>query len=202
MNTCFYEDKYLKVVLKNIGDDSENMGGKPCGRLDKPVGGLMLLAKDGKIQEKASSSLSKTYYAVVAGIIEEKEGTLEDYLLHDKRKNKVFPVKSLRKGVKEAKLYYEVIGEDLKENLSLVRVNLDTGRTHQIRVQFASRKHPLAGDGKYGSRIKCNIGLFAGKIKFAHPVTGEQMEFKVCPEMAEPWSYFEEILKQDLSQQQ
>lgn len=197
-NDILWEDKKLKVYLKKPGEDSEKLDGKPCGRLDKPVGGLMLLAKDGSLQEKMADSLSKVYYAVISGILIEKEGILEDYLLHDKRKNKVFPVKSLRKGVKEARLSYKVISENEKENLSLVRVVLDTGRTHQIRVQFASRKHPLFGDGKYGSRLKGDIGLFAGQIKFAHPVTGEQMNFKVLPEEKEPWSYFTEPLKQDV----
>ncbi len=193
-----WEDKLLKVYLKKPGEDSEKLDGKPCGRLDKPVGGLMLLAKDGKFQSKMEGSVHKTYYAIVSGILEEKEGTLKDYLLHDRRSNKVFVVKSERKGVKEAILDYEVIAENIEENLSLIRVNLKTGRTHQIRVQFASRKHPLTGDGKYGSRIKGAIGLFAGQIKFAHPVTGEQMSFKVCPSDEMPWSTFKQELQQEL----
>ena len=196
-NKILWEDKWLKVYLKEPGEDSEKLDGKPCGRLDKPVGGLMLLSKDGKLQEKMADSMSKTYYAIVSGVFDEKQGVMKNFLLHDKRKNKVFPVKSMRKGVKEAELSYEVLAST--EDLSLVKVNLKTGRTHQIRVQFASRKHPLVGDGKYGSRVKGDIGLFAGELKFAHPITGEQMEFKVCPESKEPWGIFMKQLQMELS---
>ena len=91
---------------------------------------------------------------------------MEDLLFHDSRTNRTFPVKRMRKGVKEAKLSYKVLDYNKEKDISYVSVVLDTGRTHQIRTQFASRKHPLAGDGKYGSRIKCNIALVCGELTF------------------------------------
>ena len=102
----------------------------------------------------------KTYRAVIAGGPDEQlppEGILRDYLFKDSRKGRVFPVKRPRKGVREAVLEYRIV--KTAGDMSLAEITLHTGRTHQIRVQFASRKHPLAGDGKYGSRVKGSIAL-------------------------------------------
>ena len=119
----------------------------------------------------------KEYVAVVSGDCPE-EGEMTDFLL--KKDGKVYAVKTQRKGAKPAKLGFRVVSktEYQGKTLSLVRVKLYTGRTHQIRVQFASRGMPVAGDGRYGSRLKCdNISLFSVKIAFIHPSTGEKTVF-------------------------
>ena len=121
---------------------------------------------------------------------------MRDFLFKDSRARKVYPVKTGRKGAKEALLDYTLLAAadagqpDASLPVSLCRVLLHTGRTHQIRVQFASRKHPLLGDGKYGSRVKCPIALQCARIAFFHPATGKRMEF--CAEMPAhyPWSCF------------
>ena len=127
----------------------------PVHRLDQTVGGIMVYAKT--VQEAArltqamgQGQMQKTYLAVLTGCPAEKAGTLEDLLFHDRVKNKTYVVKRMRGGVKQAKLHYEILAR--QDGLSLVRIRLETGRTHQIRVQFASRGLPLLGDGKYGSR--------------------------------------------------
>ena len=119
----------------------------------------------------------KEYVAVVSGDCPE-EGEMTDFLL--KKDGKVYAVKTQRKGAKPAKLGFRVVSktEYQGKTLSLVRIKLYTGRTHQIRVQFASRGMPVAGDGRYGSRLKCdNISLFSVKIAFIHPSTGEKTVF-------------------------
>ena len=172
MINIIYEDNHLLVVEKPINipvqeDDSKDLDflnmlknyikkrdNKPGNvylglvhRLDRPVGGIMVFAKTSKAASRLSEQvrtrqLKKVYYAVVMGKINEK-GTLKDYLLKDTKKN---IVKVDKKG-KEAILNYELI--DYKDNLSLVKINLETGRSHQIRVQFSSRNNPLYGDNKY-----------------------------------------------------
>lgn len=158
----------------------------PVHRLDKEIVGVMVYAKNKKsaafLSEQVSDRrMEKQYLAVIEGTPEEKEGQLEDLLFFDKSKNKSFTVKKERKGVKKALLSYRVISE--KEGLSLVRVTLHTGRTHQIRVQFASRKMPLAGDRRYGSKIDSRIiALWSCYISFIHPGTKERMTFEELPE--------------------
>ncbi|MCM1392940.1 MAG: RluA family pseudouridine synthase [Ruminococcus sp.] len=157
----------------------------PVHRLDKNVSGVMVYAKTNKAaaslsKQIAEHSFVKEYYALVHGELEEKSAVLEDLLFKDSRKNKVFVVNRERKGVKKAKLEYNVdsVSQLDGESVTLVRVRLHTGRTHQIRVQFASRKHPLVGDSRYGAKDgKKDIALRSCRIEFAHPVTGERMEF-------------------------
>lgn len=187
-----YEDEIVIVYDKLPGEDSEMLEGSPVGRLDKPVGGLMLLAKEPRYVERLSESYEKQYLAVVAGGFGDGDisGTMNDLLLHDRRKNKSFPVKRMRSGVRDARLIYEQIADNKDMGISLQTVRPVTGRTHQIRVQFASRKHPLFGDGKYGSRHKGRIGLYACRLSFIHPKTHEVMLFKHRPSDAEPWSFF------------
>ena len=110
---------------------------------------------------------------------------MTDFLFKDSRKGKVFAVKRPRKGVREARLTYRLLWQD-GEN-ALVRVSLDTGRTHQIRVQFSSRGMPLWGDGKYGSRIKGELALFSCALGFPHPRTGKPMAFTAKP-AGQPWN--------------
>ena len=154
----------------------------PVHRLDQAVGGVMVYAKTAKeaaclTQSMGEGGMQKTYLAVLTGCQEETSGTLEDLLFHDRVKNKTYVVRRPRGGVKKAVLSYEILAE--AEGLSLARVRLQTGRTHQIRVQFASRGFPLLGDGKYGSRIKGDIALQSARLRFIHPDTGKVMDFRL-----------------------
>ena len=154
----------------------------PVHRLDQTVGGVMVYAKTAKeaarlTQSMGEGGMQKTYLAVLTGCPEETSGTLEDLLFHDRVKNKTYVVRRPRGGVKKAVLSYEILAE--AEGLSLARVRLQTGRTHQIRVQFASRGFPLLGDGKYGSRIKGDIALQSARLRFIHPDTGKVMDFRL-----------------------
>ena len=214
-----YEDKHLLMVSKPQGMPSQP---DPSGqvsllqylaekypdaglvhRLDTPTGGVMVYAKTQAVTGKLSSLLSnheeyeKVYLAVLSAPPAAPQGILEDYLYHDKRQNKAFVVPpaadgSVRKGAKAAKLSYEVM-ETLPDGMTLVRVKLHTGRTHQIRIQFASRGYPVAGDGKYGSRIKCPyIALWSHRLTFVHPITGKTVTGKSNPSAdTEPWGKFE-----------
>ena len=133
---------------------------------------------------------TKQYRAVLAGAPDEtlpEHGILRDYLFKDSRKGRVFPVKRPRKGVREAVLEYRIVETAPDGSLSLAEITLHTGRTHQIRVQFASRKHPLYGDGKYGSRFKGDIALQSAGLQFVHPETGEKMEFQLEKPLKAPW---------------
>lgn len=197
-----YEDSAVVVCIKPQGvlSQSDKNGGEsmitrlqthtggeiyPVHRLDKETGGVMVYAKTKKAAATLSRDISehrfyKEYLALVHGVPEENSGTLCDLLFHDKAKNKSYVVKRERAGVKKAELYYEVLEtKEIKgEKYSLLRVVLHTGRTHQIRVQFASRKMPLSGDRKYGAKDTAKtLGLLSARLKFTHPETGESLEF-------------------------
>lgn len=167
-------------------------------RLDRVVGGLMVFARNKKSAAELSSlvaehNFTKEYYAVVEGRAE--GGTLRDYLYKDAALGKAFVTDRKRSGVKSAELDYVCLGtvtQDDKE-LSLVKIQLKTGRFHQIRAQFASRKMPLIGDKKYGSRdFKSKTpALFATRLAFE--LFGRKVEEKRLPDLSEyPWSLFEE----------
>lgn len=196
-----YSDKYLAVVIKPVGSISEEGEGSvpslireylgksdayvgTIHRLDKGVGGLMVYSLDPKITGRLTEAINsdgagKEYLALLSGVPEKNEDTLTDLLYHDRAKNKTYVVKRKRGGVKEARLYYRVIDE--KEGKALVAVKLYTGRTHQIRAQFASRGLPLLGDARYGGG-KGEISLYSYKLTFVHPVTKKIMEFeRNCP---------------------
>ena len=192
-----FEDKNLIVAIKERGPLSEehesrpNMvrslkevtGGEiyPVHRLDKDVGGVMVYAKTKSAAASLSAqagdrTMKKTYLAILHGKPQEESGTLEDLLFFDKGKNKSFVVKKERRGVKKALLNYRVISQ--KDGNALIEVELLTGRTHQIRVQFASRKMPLFGDRRYGAKDESRIiALWSKEISFLHPVTKERMTF-------------------------
>ena len=191
-----YTTPDLVVCRKPVGVDSEHglpellareLGGSfyPVHRLDLGVGGLMVFARNKQAAAEmggliARGQLQKEYLALVHGCPEEPEGRMEDLLWKDSRKNKVFVVKRQRAGVRPAALRYRVVkpGEE-----SLVRVFLETGRSHQIRVQFASRGFPLVGDHKYGSRSReTQIHLFSAALEF--PWKGQQLRFEDRPDWA------------------
>lgn len=161
----------------------------PVHRLDKETPGVMVFAKTKEAaayfsKEIGENRFQKQYLAVVKGRLEEKTATLTDLLFRDKQKNKSYPVKRMRKGVKEAVLSYRVLEEITVENrlYSLVKIHLQTGRTHQIRVQFASRKHPLLGDKKYGGDPYSHLCLLAKQLTFVDP-QGETVTFTANQEI-------------------
>lgn len=149
-------------------------------RLDREVSGVMVYAFNSAAASKLSKQIQdgdfkKEYVAIIHGEPSEKEGFLNDILFKDSKKNKSYVVKRERKGAKKAKLYYKTIHSE--DNLSLIFIRLYTGRTHQIRVQFASRKMPLYADKKYGGKDDGKIALFSKKISFKDFNTGEILEF-------------------------
>lgn len=217
MIKIIYEDNHVLVVEKPINipiqkDDSHDMdfitiikkylkekynkrGNVYLGlihRLDRPVGGIMIFAKTSKAASRLSEqmrqkNIQKKYYAVVQGIDLQKDAILKDYLLKNKKKNKVF----VNPYGKEAVLYYEVI--TCKDNLSLIDIQLYTGRSHQIRVQFSSRGYPLYGDQKYNKQSMKGkqIALFSYQISFYHPITREYLTFTLEKPNRYPFSLFQ-----------
>lgn len=195
-----FEDENIVVCIKPRGivSQADSMGKEsmitllsemtkseifPLHRLDKEVGGVMVYAKNKKSAAILSKQITdkifkKEYIALVHGKPVSDKGEMRDLLFKDSRKNKSFVVKRKRKGVKSALLEYETIQNN--DLYSKVLVRLHTGRTHQIRVQFASRKMPLVGDKKYGanddSKILC---LWSYKIKFNHPIINKKLEFSI-----------------------
>ncbi len=207
-----YEDKHLISVVKPYGvlsqgnentkslcdditaylkDKGESGEVYVIHRLDKTTGGVMFFTKTKAMAAKMSALIQngefhKVYYAVVSGKLEHNTGALADLLYHDKAKNKTYVVKKERKGVKVAKLCYVSHGSAKFENKDVTKIEvlLLTGRTHQIRVQFASRKHPLVGDRKYGSDIAYSqIALYSREINFKHPFTNEMIKVTATPEL-------------------
>lgn len=210
MIEILYEDQYIVIAVKPVGlsaqlDDKQSLVTElanqlncsiyPVHRLDKMVSGLIVYAKDSKTAGKLSKQIQsdffdKDYLAVAENYFDETKGRLTDLLYYDRKKNKSFVVKKERNGVKEAILEYEVVQQN--EDKALVRVHLLTGRTHQIRVQMANSGHPLAGDGKYGSKDNhCTVALYSYQLSFKHPVTNRLMYYKKYPEDKYPWNLFD-----------
>lgn len=169
----------------------------PVHRLDQAVGGVMVFAKTAPVAAKlsqaiAGGTLQKEYLAVLGARPKDDSGELFDLLFHDRTKNKTYVVSRQRKGVKEAKLAYRVL--DVQNGLCLVRIRLYTGRTHQIRVQFASRGMPLVGDGKYGSRKNAaSPALWSYALTL--PMGGAIARIRALPEAAGVWAPFEQALR-------
>lgn len=191
-----YHDKDLAVIIKPVGLDSESavpaaitaeLGGEvyTIHRLDLNVGGVMVYARTKQAAAALSRAVQegtmvKEYVALVHGELPEA-GDWTDLLLKDARKNKVFVVDRMRKGVKDARLTFTRM--ETNDNSSLVRIRLYTGRSHQIRVQFASRKHPLLGDHKYGARDNHKEPmLFSCCLTF--PWKGRELRFEHLPDWA------------------
>lgn len=208
MIPILYRDTQIVVCVKPSGvvsqDSGENsvpqMLKKQLGtdyvaavhRLDREVGGVMVYALTSKAAAELSRSvqdrtLEKRYFAVLCGT-PDADGVLEDLLYHDKQRNKTYVVSRERKGVKPARLSYKLLRATASR--SLVDVRLYTGRTHQIRVQFSSRKLPLSGDRKYGGPAG-PMGLWSFRLTFPHPVTGKTMTFTEYPPRTAPWDAFD-----------
>ena len=211
-----YSDEHITVCVKpplslSQQDSKGNMGvdgiltqqlgkdHKVVHRLDFGVGGTMVYAKTDKAAAGLSKSITentfeKEYLTVVYGRPAEESGVYQDLLFKDSTKNKSFVVDRMRKGVKKASLEYilQTSRETEKGVLSLVRVKLHTGRTHQIRLQFASRKTPVYGDGKYGSKTnEKTVALWSYRLSFPHPATKKTMTFFSLPDGTFPWSTFD-----------
>ncbi|MEG2283448.1 MAG: RluA family pseudouridine synthase [Bacilli bacterium] len=213
-----YEDNHIIVVVKaaNIlsqADDTKDIdmltiiknylkekyqkpGNVYLGlvhRLDRPVSGVMVFAKTSKAASRLSEQVrnhefKKKYLAVITGILSNTTGTFTDYLI--KEEDGTTKVTNKNQG-KLAVLNYTVKNVNKEKNLSLVDIDLETGRHHQIRVQFASRGYPLYGDQRYGQQDKLPIALHAYEISFTHPTIKEVMTFKSLPPKVGVWKYFE-----------
>ncbi|NMB02499.1 MAG: RluA family pseudouridine synthase [Firmicutes bacterium] len=215
-----YEDNHLLVVVKppNLLSQGDSTGdpdlltllkeyirneyNKPGNvylglvhRLDRPVGGVMVFAKTSKAASRLSEQIregkfGRGYLAIVEGHPKRISGSLRSFLVKDPQKNLVKAVKPDVKGAQEARLDYKVV--DMNSTHSLVRIQLRTGRSHQIRVQMAEMGHPLLGDQRYGRRTnqRQQIALWAERITFTHPTTKEHLEFVEPPPEIKPWTEF------------
>ena len=180
-----------ELLREALGDPGADI--RTVHRLDRVVSGLMVLARNAKAASELSRQIrdgefEKEYLAVVHGTPEEK-GTLRDLLGRDKARRMTFVAEAPAKGVQEAVLHYQrlIAGE----GLSKVRIQLETGRTHQIRVQFSSRGFPLVGERKYAELgDPCEIALWSYRLAFTHPITGKQVEFIREPLKIFPWTAF------------
>lgn len=161
-------------------------------RLDRVVSGLMVLARSAQAASELSRQIrqdefEKEYQAVIHGRPEQDQGRLEDLLFRDKARKMTLVVEQMAKGVQPAALNYRVLA--VNQQLTKVQIRLETGRTHQIRVQFASRNLPLVGERKYSAlEDPCQIALWSYRLAFCHPVTGQKMEFVKEPPRGYPWT--------------
>ncbi|MCD8321950.1 MAG: RluA family pseudouridine synthase [Oscillospiraceae bacterium] len=210
-----YTDKRIAVCVKPAGvlstDEPGGMPelvrealGQPEGcvktvhRLDRVVGGLMVLARSSRAASELGKQMQdggfqKEYLAVVHGS-PAREGLMEDLLRRDRQERKTYVASEPGKDVRPASLSYRAIAQ--RDGLALVSVRLHTGRTHQIRCQFASRDLPLVGDRKYGrTEDDCGIALWSYRLSFLHPETGEPMSFACTPPSVCPWDEFKTALE-------
>ena len=174
--------RYLKVTYDKPGNVFLGL----VHRLDRPTGGVMVSAKTSKgaarlCQQTKNGGFEKKYFAVLCGVPARRQATLENYLRKSTVNNTVYVCTQTEEGAKFASLEYEV--KETKGGLCLADIKLHTGRTHQIRVQFASINCPLYGDMRYGGEkaVKGKLALWAYSLRFTHPTTGEKMRFEIEP---------------------
>lgn len=191
----------VKNYIKNKYNKPGNVYLGLVHRLDRPVGGVMIFAKTSKAASRLSDGIrnktfKKIYLAVVDGKFEQETGTLEDYLYKDERNNMSKVVKHTKKNSKYARLDYKVLFYDEVKNLSLVKIDLHTGRHHQIRVQLSHFNHSIFGDQKYGTRGQGKqIALWAYELQIVHPTNKEKLTFKDLPESVGTWSILKKLNK-------
>ena len=194
------DEDLLTIIKKYIKEKYNKPGEAYLGlvhRLDRPTGGVMVFAKTSKAASRLSEQvrekkMCKKYLCIVDGKLEKNKDTWKDFLLKNEKTNTSKVVTNKTKNAKEAVLDYEVIKYNAEINLSVVRVNLHTGRHHQIRVQFASRGHSLSGDQKYGTRGRGKgLALWAYYLSFYHHTKKELMEFEDYPEKIGSWKILE-----------
>lgn len=218
-----FEDNHLLVAVKpyNVPVQADESGdpdmltllkrylidtyGKPgdaylglVHRLDRPTGGVMVFAKTSKAAARLSEAIregevEKKYLTVVEGAPRFRSDKLRCYLKKFPDRNIVKMVPALTEGAKYAELDYKQLAYDKNNNVSLLLVNLITGRGHQIRVQMAGNGTPILGDSRYGhgERLKLPLSLWAAELRFAHPVSGKTMDFRVYPPDTVPWNLFD-----------
>ncbi len=178
------------LVRLALGDEKADV--RTVHRLDRVVSGVMVLARNAKAASELSRQIredefEKEYLAVVHGKPERDRGTLTDLLYRDKARKMTMVASEPAKGVQEAILDYQV--QNSAQDLSRVQIQLRTGRTHQIRVQFANRSMPLVGERKYAVlEDPCEIALWSHRIAFTHPGTGKRVEFSKEPPKIHPWT--------------
>ena len=194
------DDNLLDCVKRYIKKKYDKAGNAFVGlvhRLDRPTGGVMVFAKTSKAASRLSEQIKnggfeKRYLAVLCGCPSKKKATLENYLRKNSVNNTVYVCTQTEEGAKFASLDYEIKNES--SGLSLAEINLHTGRTHQIRVQFSSINCPVYGDMRYGGEkaVKGRLALWAFSLRFTHPVTGEKLRFMAePPEDISPWNKFD-----------
>ena len=196
-------DKDMLTLIKEYLKEKYNKPGNVylglVHRLDRPVGGVMVFAKTSKSasrlsEEVRNKTFKKEYLVICNGKMEKEKDTYVDYLWKDEKNNTSYVVKPTKKNAKEAILDYEVLGYNEKENLSILRINLHTGRHHQIRVQLSSRMHAIYGDSKYyGRGAGTGICLWAYKLTIVHPTTKKEMSFIDLPEQKGMWKLIEDV---------
>ena len=180
------------LVRQSLGDEKADV--RTVHRLDRVVSGVMVLARNAAAASELSRQIrdgefGKEYLAVVHGVPASSAGTLRDLLGRDKARRMTFVAEQPGKGIQQAILHYQLLGTEA--GLSKVRIQLETGRTHQIRVQFASRGLPLVGERKYAEiNDPCEIALWSHQVAFVHPSTGEKVVFSREPAPDYPWSIF------------
>lgn len=189
----------LKEYIRITYDKPGNVYLGLVHRLDRPTGGVMVFAKTSKAASRLSDTIRRQkmerhYYAVLHGIHLQGSGTFIDYLYKDKKQNQVFVVNEGTPKAKKAILHYEVLEQ--VDNKTLVKVELETGRSHQIRVQFSSRGLPLWGDQKYGqqfSKVGQQLALFACSLSFPHVTKQDIRTYEALPPLAQPWTQFQTV---------